>query len=1793
MKNTFTLLLCMLFFSAPLFAQLDEEGFEGPWTPQSGTGPGGPADWAIINVLPYGPAQSWLQGTGTTTTPVYAGDFSACILGENVQNGFTSEDWLITKSFIVPVNAELHFYSRLGVPGDQGTSYKIMMSANTAAGAQTNTANYAAVQTWSELTLNPSQTEWTEKVVNIPATYPAGTTVYLAFVMQGDAGDRWAIDNVKVVSKCLDPTTLTAVPSNTSANLSWANPSGATEWEIEVVPAAAPQTGVGVQYDGALPYTAPGLTASTAYKYYVRALCDDNTSAWVGPFNFTTTVCPIELTCNYTFTVWDSFGDGWNGNTMTVSQNGVTMATLTHTASGTAPVAFTVPLCDGQPVQLFWNSGGSWATEVGVSITNNYGQVIYTKNPGTGSQNTSLYTATIDCDTPACLPVTGLTSTNITAYTASINWGGVNTGNWEYYVVPNGSPAPTAATSGTATTTKPVTVSATTAGAALTPSTTYQFYVRVICTSGYSSWSTAGSFTTLPTCPQPTALNTSLIGDNEVTLGWTEAGTAAAWEVYVVPAAAAAPTAATDGTDATSTSIVYNTGLIAGTAYKFYVRAICSNTDKSAWSGPVNFTTSLCDLANQCVYNFTVWDSFGDGWNGNTMTVSQNGTTIATLTHTASGTAPVTIPIVVCDGVPLQLFWNSGGSWPTEVGVSITNNYAQTFYTKNPGTGSQNSVLYTTTAIDCDTPMCLPPGALTATNITSTSADLNWGGPATGNWEYYVVPSTQPNPTATTEGIQTTTKPVTVDLNPSTTYKFFVRTICSDTEDSAWSPAFTFTTAIGNNECTGAIELPVNPGEECVESIQTLFTGATASIQPGCAAINGPDIWYTFTAENTQHNISADFSNLAVSTLENATQPVVLSLYAGSVCTALDAPLYCVTNNYIQASNLVVGNQYTVRVTISSATPNLNYPFSMCVTTPENNSGSASTCEINTINYSFESPNLPDAQFYPPMVNQNAVPGWKTTATDGKIEIWHTNPYGASFEGYTAYEGDQFIELNANQVSGVYQDYQTPPGTVFSYGFAHRARTTGTGQDICQLMAGPPGGPYTNVGPQVASGSAAWTYNTGSYTVPDGQTVTRFIFQSVSSASGNNTIGNFLDAISFTANVGIITNSPVALDCENNTALVEANGVGTWVAHSGNPSATVIEDDQSNTTNISGFTVPGTYYYDWTTSLCSSTLEINYQGGVVSEPVVTDVTYCQGDVPAQLTATASGTNSLHWFTDATGGTELTEAPTPATNAVGTQTYYVSQKFYNCESPRAEITVTVNPLPAAPAVADVEYCQNAAAAPLTATADTGSTLVWYATANGGTPAYTAPTPVTTATGTTIYYVSQQNAQGCEGARAAIAVTINPLITPETDFTLPASACELGGSVIPTPVTGYVSGGTYTAGAGLSIDPSTGVIDLSESTPGEYTVTYTIPADAANCIVEASSQATITITAAAAPITGFSYTDVCGNAANQVPVTATGFTAGGTFTSTTGLDINAATGEINVANSTPGSYIITYTLAENPAACAAATSSTASIVITAVYSPVAEFNYDDNYCYGQGTVTPSYAADYTIGGAYTATNGLVIDASTGAVNVDTAAPGVYTVTYTIAPDASICSAGATYSDTFSIGGEIAFTLEGNCEATDYFIRATSTVNNGEFADELSFEWSTVDGTPVGGDNDYFNVSQWATGDETFPMQFILTVTDGVCENSVVFQVPDIACSVQRGISPNGDDKNQTFDLTSMGVTKLVIFNRYGKEVYTKKNYSNEWYGQTNNGEELPTGTYYYMFERNTGETRTGWIYINRED
>src|SRR5439155_214766 len=104
-------------------------------------------------------------------------------------------------------------------------------------------------------------------------------------------------------------------------------------------------------------------------------------------------------------------------------------------------------------------------------------------------------------------------------------------------------------------------------------------------------------------------------------------------------------------------------------------------------------------------------------------------------------------------------------------------------------------------------------------------------------------------------------------------------------------------------------------------------------------------------------------------------------------------------------------------------------------------------------------------------------------------------------------------------------------------------------------------------------------------------------------------------------------------------------------------------------------------------------------------PTVTSpVNYCVGATAVPLTATATGSNTLLWYTTATGGTGSAIAPTPSTATAGTTSYWVSQVGAaptNCEGPRAQIDVIVTALPVAPTVTTpVNYCVGATVVPLT-------------------------------------------------------------------------------------------------------------------------------------------------------------------------------------------------------------------------------------------------------------------------------------------------------------------------------------------------------------------------------------------------------------------------------------------------------------------------------------------------------------
>ena len=84
----------------------------------------------------------------------------------------------------------------------------------------------------------------------------------------------------------------------------------------------------------------------------------------------------------------------------------------------------------------------------------------------------------------------------------------------------------------------------------------------------------------------------------------------------------------------------------------------------------------------------------------------------------------------------------------------------------------------------------------------------------------------------------------------------------------------------------------------------------------------------------------------------------------------------------------------------------------------------------------------------------------------------------------------------------------------------------------------------------------------------------------------------------------------------------------------------------------------------------------------------------------------------------------------------------------------------------------------------------------------------------------------------------------------------------------------------------------------------------------------------------------------------------------------------------------------------------------------------------------------------------------------------------------------------------------------------------------------------------------------------------------------------CYIPRGISPNGDGKNDGFDLEVFYLDNLKIYNRYGNLVYEHgEGYTNQWEGQDNNDRLLPAGTYFYVFTT-AYDTYSGYVQLIRE-
>ena len=185
--------------------------------------------------------------------------------------------------------------------------------------------------------------------------------------------------------------------------------------------------------------------------------------------------------------------------------------------------------------------------------------------------------------------------------------------------------------------------------------------------------------------------------------------------------------------------------------------------------------------------------------------------------------------------------------------------------------------------------------------------------------------------------------------------------------------------------------------------------------------------------------------------------------------------------------------------------------------------------------------------------------------------------------------------------------------------------------------------------------------------------------------------------------------------------------------------------------------------------------------GPMPSIVAAPVTLCAGNSVVFNGSTSSNVaGGLNWNFSNGGSQPSATGAGPHTISYanpGTYTAILNgTDFAGCSSTET-VTITVNPIPTAPSVTNLNYCQNATASALTAA---GTNLLWYPTATGGIGSSTAPIPSTAVSGTVSFYVSQ-TINGCESPRSQIDVIIAPLPTMDTPVALEACPGELISSI----------------------------------------------------------------------------------------------------------------------------------------------------------------------------------------------------------------------------------------------------------------------------------------------------------------------------------------------------------------------------------------------------------------------------
>ena len=570
---------------------------------------------------------------------------------------------------------------------------------------------------------------------------------------------------------CFPPTNVTASnPTLDGATITWSG--DADEYAVYVY---GPDTTYLTTTDNFITLT--GLQPSNPYNVYVRSLCNGDSSILSNSASFNTSCNPITVTAdvpwfenfdNYAgggqqpFVCWEtpvnpngpfvycghaqSCHSGMNSAEFKGAENMLVLPEFTndlselrlsfwatatpYPTSGTVEVGYITDVTDATTFVFVANAGNPGPRGNtdgvagngllmgpfdfnGIQVSNARIALRYTNTSSSASWNLDDFTVELGPNCPS--PVkTSVQASNVDGHSATITFvdNDPTHNSWTVYYRESAADETDPWT--------PVMTSTTSVDLTnLDPETSYDVYVVTNCTTpdAEEDATQTYTFTTLIACPAPQAVTFSNIGMTSATVTWSSTANS-----FTIEYGEANFTPGT-GTVVTTTNTTYDlTGLTSGTAYTVIITADCGVLDGTSSPTTANFSTNLCEVADQCTYTFNLADEWGDGWNGASITVQQNGITVATVGMTSGSTA--TVPVTLCDNQSTTLIWNSG-NYDSEASFTVTDPNGNEVYAT---TGTPSGTLTTfTTSCSGTGPVVTDPTVATnpATNVAQTSATLN------------------------------------------------------------------------------------------------------------------------------------------------------------------------------------------------------------------------------------------------------------------------------------------------------------------------------------------------------------------------------------------------------------------------------------------------------------------------------------------------------------------------------------------------------------------------------------------------------------------------------------------------------------------------------------------------------------------------------------------------------------------------------------------------------------------------------------------------------------------------------------------------------------------------------------------------------------------------------------------------------------------------------------------------------------------------------------------------------------